>query len=99
MYDRADTKAGERCRFMPHVEIHPVRATQGAPCCRQEERLWVKADSFRREKKSLAAHGWASISSNLHPPVIPPNDFFDDKVVISPVRWLPNCTVVVMRES
>jgi hypothetical protein len=59
----------------------------------------VKVDSFWREKKSLAVHGWASASSNLHPRLIPPNASIDDKVVVSPVRRLLNRTVVVTRES
>jgi len=48
----------------------------------EEARLRVKVDFFWREKKSLAARGWASTSSYLHPRIIPSNAFVDDKVVV-----------------
>jgi hypothetical protein len=48
----------------------------------EEARLRVKVDFFWREKKSLAARGWASTSSYLHPRIIPTNVFVDDKVVV-----------------
>ena len=48
----------------------------------QEAKLGVKVDFFWREKKSLAAGGWASASNYLHPHIIPPNAFVDDKVVV-----------------
>jgi len=49
----------------------------------EEAGLRVKVDFFWREKNSsLAARGWASTSSYLHPRIIPSNAFVDDKVVV-----------------
>jgi hypothetical protein len=84
MYDHTEPKGNDRFRVIARAKPYMfalIRLHCGPNL--EEAKLWVKVDFFWREKKSLAARGWASVSSYLHPRIIPSKAFVADKVVVS----------------